>query len=69
MKHLKSIEDLKSMIGKRIFRDKSTCPCPDCLGAEETGIIVRDEEHAEYLADIQATYAIEGILLNYRDEK
>ncbi len=56
-------------IGKRIFRDKSTCPCPVCKEIEENGLVITDEEAAEYIYEIQCAYAEEGKLLNYRDEK
>ena len=62
-----TLEWFKSKIGKRIYRDVSTCTCHTCRDVEKNGIIVLDEEHAQYLADISGDFAYEGHPLNYRD--
>ena len=56
-------------IGKRVYRDASGCKCPSCKNAVESGIEIRDEIHAEYLADTAAEFANDGCILNYRDVK
>lgn len=56
-------------IGKVVFRDDDGCPCAICKNAVEHGILINDEVHAMYLYEIESDYAMEGISLNYRDEK
>ena len=58
----------KNRIGKRIFRDKSTCDCAHCRAVEKEGLIVFDKQHAQHLADIDADFATCGAYLNYRDK-
>lgn len=67
----KSKEWFMERIGKRIFRDMQgeTHCCSTCRDAVENGLIVIDEEYAEYLACIDAEFASEGIFSNYRDKK
>lgn len=49
-------------IGKRIYRDKSTCNCDTCRDVEINGLIVHDKEHAQYLHMCQ-----NDLFLNYYD--
>jgi hypothetical protein len=66
----KSEEWFKKRIGKRIYRDMQGdkhC-CATCQQAAEEGLIILDEQHAIYLAEIDSAYANEGIYSNYRDE-
>lgn len=57
-------------IGKRIYRDSTHCVgCRGCENVENNGLIVGDEEHAEYLATIDSDFAWERVYCNYRDEK
>lgn len=58
-----------SRIGKRIYRDEDTCKCPTCADVVENGLIVADEDHADYIFNIQNDFANDGDYLNYRDEK
>lgn len=53
-------------IGKRIFRGH-TCSCEPCKIIEQTGLIVQDELHADYLCEIEAEYNYEGHPLRYVD--
>lgn len=60
-------------IGKRIYRDKQhnsdqkgAC-CATCADVEQNGLVVRDKDHAEYLAMIDADFAACGVYINYRD--
>lgn len=61
-------------IGNKIFRDsqclrdKKEC-CSTCKHVRENGLVVADEEHAEYLSMIDCDFAAKGIYSNYRDEK
>lgn len=52
-------------IGKRIFRDKTSCPCHTCTKNFEEGLIIGNKQHAIYLYDVQ----FDGEKLNYRDKK
>jgi len=40
-------------IGKRIYREKNVCSCPVCAKVHEEGLIITDEQHANYLYDCQ----------------
>lgn len=62
MKH--QLHWFKNRIGKRIYRDKCGCTCKICTQAWHKGVIVRDEQYAEYLHMVQ--YDLD---INYRDEK
>lgn len=54
-------------IGKRIYRDKSSCPCQVCLEVFKNGLVIADEQHADYLFLIDGDLDSEAF--NYRDEK
>ena len=56
-------------VGKRIYRDDDGCPCADCKRIVENGVRIMTKLHARYLFDVQLEYAIEGVFLNYRDNK
>lgn len=66
---MKDLEWFKQKIGKTIYRDSDGCSCPTCERIVENGLTVADEQHAEYIFDIQNEWAQEGIYLNYRDKK
>ena len=51
-------------IGKRVFRDRTSCRCHTCEKNFKEGLIVGDEQHATYLFDCQCEMKIE-----YRDKK
>lgn len=55
-------------IGKTIYRDDVGC-CKYCRDVVEHGLIVSNELHAGYLADIDAEYGAESVYCNYRDTK
>ena len=63
-----SLEWFKDRVGKRIFRDHHEC-CTDCTEVAENGLIISDEQQAEYLFDIQNEFGAEGFELNYRSKK
>lgn len=54
-------------IGKRIYRDHHEC-CSYCDDVAENGLVIHDEQHAQYLADTDLEFGAEGRELNYRDE-
>jgi hypothetical protein len=53
----------KSRVGKRIFRDKTSCDCDTCKNVAKKGLIINDEMHAAYLNDCSFNMDIE-----YRDK-
>lgn len=56
-------------IGKRIYRDDAGCPCFHCKEVFEQGLVIRDDQHADYLFYTEHDYARENVFLNYRDKK
>lgn len=56
-------------IGKRVFRNKTSCPCKTCTKVYEEGLIVDDDMHSGYLCMTEAEYNIEGTPLRYFDTK
>lgn len=42
----------KNRIGKRIYREPTKCKCKDCDDVVKNGIVIIDENHAEYLYEI-----------------
>lgn len=55
-------------IGKRVYRN-AACPCLVCQNIHKNGIIVENELHANYLADMEAEFTIDGHPLKYFDTK
>ena len=57
-------------IGKRVFRDTHTDNSELAKAVKETGVVIKDELHADYMFSIQQEFYLDcGIDLNYRDEK
>lgn len=56
-------------IGKRVFRNKTTCPCAVCERVYQEGLVIADEGHAVYLSDIEAAYTHDGFPLRYFDTR
>lgn len=54
---------------KRIFRDDNKCGCLGCKEVLENGLVIHDEQHAEYLLMEQNDRANDKIFVNYRDRK
>ncbi len=46
-------------IGKTIHRN-SYCNCPSCQQIMEHGLVIADEQHADYLAGFEAETHMEG---------
>ncbi len=67
----KTEEWFKARIGKRIYRDCQNPDhdetCPACKRNTEDGLVIRDAQHANYLAVIDADFAAEGVFSNYRE--
>ncbi len=58
-------------IGKRIYRDmqgEEDC-CNSCADITTNGLVVADENHADYLACIDMDFGSDGVFSNYRDNK
>ncbi len=53
-----------SRIGKRIYRNVTTCTCFTCTDVSARGLVMRDAAHAQYLCDLQGELKIK-----YRDRK
>jgi hypothetical protein len=65
---LHSLKWFENRIGKRIYRDPSSCPCDHCKNVEKIGLIIADKQHAHYLWITALDYAYENFFLNYRDK-
>lgn len=52
-KYLERLKWFEDRIGKRVFRNKSTCKCSVCTSVEEKGLIIGDKMHAGYLMDME----------------
>lgn len=66
---LHTLQWFKNRVGKRIYRDKVSCPCETCVNITKNGLTIHSEFHARYVYDTQIDYAAEGSPLNYRDKK
>lgn len=53
-------------LGKTVYRDDVSCPCPTCKKGTTDGIVIGDKQHAEYLHLIETSHDM-GV--NYRDKK
>jgi len=51
MKH--TLKWFTNRIGKRIHRNPVSCPCTTCTDITLKGLVVKNKEHAEYLAMVQ----------------
>ncbi len=54
-------------IGKRVYRNKTTCKCGICKTVGENGLIITDEMHADYLHMIESDFTAEGHPTRYFD--
>ena len=68
MPDLKPLSFFLERIGKRIYRDHHEC-CHQCDLNYKNGLVINDEQHADYLYEVQNEFALEGIDLCYRDAK
>ena len=58
-----------SRIGKRVFRNETSCTCNICKHVSQCGLVISDESHAIYLLDCECEYTNEGHPLRYFDTK
>ncbi len=42
-------------VGKRIYRTETTCRCSSCVDVYMRGLVIIDEQHADYLHLCQET--------------
>ena len=54
-------------IGKRVYRNKTSCDCATCERIYTDGIIISDSTHADYIFDCECIYNAEGNPLKYFD--
>lgn len=47
-------------IGKRVYRNLTSCGCLTCQRVYKEGLIIADETHASYLYDIEGIFTAEG---------
>jgi hypothetical protein len=55
-------------IGLRVFRQNTNC-CEICQRIYEEGLIIQDETHAIYLAEMEIMYNRDGNPLKYFESK
>ena len=62
---LKTLQDFKDNIGKRVYRKAHSCGCHTCADVTKRGLVIYDENHAQYLyecsSEFQIDYFIEPI--------
>ena len=56
-------------IGKRVYRNRTSCGCETCKQVLDVGLMIHDMEHAIYLCDVEYSYNAEGSKLKYFDTK
>ena len=56
-------------IGKKIYRDPTSCKCDSCKKNVAHGLVITDYNHADYLYAIQCDFAAAGTYMNYRDNQ
>jgi hypothetical protein len=56
-------------IGKRVFRNKTSCQCGTCQNVYENGVVISDGMHADYMCIIEFEYTNEKSPLQYFDTK
>lgn len=56
-------------IGRRVYRNKTSCECAICKHNYDNGLIINDDTHAIYLNDVEACSNDEGTPIRYFDTK
>jgi len=59
----------KDRIGKRVWRNKTSCKCDTCTRVHEEGLVLSDEYHAIYVCDMEGCSNADDTPLNYFDTK
>lgn len=62
-------EWLRSRVNKVVFRPDTGCTCEICKHVYQKGLIVEDEYHADYLAEMEGNYSMEGWPMQYFDTR
>lgn len=55
-------------IGKAVYRN-SFCDCPSCQHVMEHGLVIQDEQHADYISGFEAESHAEGNPVHYFDSR
>ena len=63
---MKTKEWFNKRIGKRVYRDDNGCKCDTCGRIVKEGIVIEDDQQAEYLFDVQRET---GKDVDYRDKE
>ena len=50
---MKKVQWFLDRIGKRVYRDDTTCQCKVCKDVGAHGLIIQDKAHAYYLFDCE----------------
>lgn len=58
----------RRMINKRLWRN-NYCPCEMCKDTYENGILITNQNHADYCYDNECDYAADGHPLKYFETK
>lgn len=59
----------RARIGKTIYRNKVSCGCGVCENVYDSGLMLFDQMHADYVSDMEGISNIEGHPLRYFDTK
>ncbi len=54
-------------VGKRVYRNKTTCDCLTCENVYKKGIVITDETDANYLHSIEVDFTASGDPTHYFD--
>jgi len=57
----------EARIGKRVWRNRNSCTCKSCETIWNEGLIILDQNHAYYIADMEAHSEYDSIQLKYFD--
>ena len=59
-----SLKWFTDRIGQTVYREDVSCKCTTCKNVTETGLVIKNQQHAEYLEMIQI-----DLNLNYQDKE
>lgn len=62
-------EWLRSKVGQIVYRPDTGCTCEVCKHVYLNGLMVEDEYHADYLAEMECCYSRDGWPMQYFDNK
>jgi len=58
-------EWFEKRIGKRVYRNMTSCTCAICISGYDKGVYISDKQHAGYLCDMEGMSNEDGIPLKY----